>query len=81
MEMRYVVRAEFDREAKVWVAEGQNFDGLVTEAATLDELKAKLEVMVPEILELNGLIPSSAGGDEDVPFDLLAAAHGQRCHV
>lgn len=44
------VRAEWDEEAKVWVAEGTNLPGLVTEAETAELLLDKLRVMVPELL-------------------------------
>jgi len=44
------VRAEWDEEAKVWVAEGVNLSGLVTEADTVELLLDKLRVMVPELL-------------------------------
>lgn len=52
----YVVRAFWDAEAKVWVAESDDVPGLATGAATLDELVSKLSVMIPELLELNGHI-------------------------
>jgi hypothetical protein len=44
------IRAEWDDEAKVWVAEGVNLPGLVTEADTVEHLLSKLRVMVPELL-------------------------------
>jgi hypothetical protein len=44
------VRADWDDEAKVWVAEGVNLPGLVTEADTVELLLEKLRVMVPELL-------------------------------
>jgi predicted RNase H-like HicB family nuclease len=60
MEQRvYVVTAIWDDEAKVWVAESDDVPGLVTEAATLDELQAKIRVLVPELLELNDQMPES----------------------
>ena len=49
------VQALWDWEAGVWVAESDNVPGLATEAATLEELLAKLAVMVPELLEENGV--------------------------
>ncbi|WP_448377614.1 DUF1902 domain-containing protein [Fervidobacterium sp.] len=49
------VRASWDGEAGVWVAESQDVPGLATEAPTLEELLAKLAVMVPELLEENGV--------------------------
>jgi len=49
------VQALWDGEAGVWVAESDDVTGLATEAATLEELLAKLAVMVPELLEENGV--------------------------
>ena len=49
------VQALWDWEAGVWVAESDDVPGLATEAATLEELLAKLAVMVPELLEENGV--------------------------
>lgn len=49
------VQAFWDAEAGVWVAESPDVPGLATEAETLEELWAKLAVMVPELLEENGL--------------------------
>ena len=40
---------------KVWVASSADIDGLATEAATLEELRDKVLVMVAELAELNGL--------------------------
>jgi predicted RNase H-like HicB family nuclease len=49
----YVVRAFWDGEAGIWVAESDDVPGLATGAATLDELVSKLAVMIPELLELD----------------------------
>ncbi len=61
------IRATWDEDAKVWVAESDDVPGLATEADTLDALFAKLQVIVPALLELND-------GDRPagVPFELLA---------
>ncbi len=47
------VIAKWDDEAKVWVAFSDDVPGLATEADTLDELVAKIKVMVPELLAEN----------------------------
>jgi predicted RNase H-like HicB family nuclease len=46
-----VVRATWDNEANVWVAESLNLPGLVTEAETLDALDAKLPGLIQDLLE------------------------------
>lgn len=67
MEKVLFIRAEWDAEAGVWVAMSDDVPGLATEAETLEALSAKLEIMVPELLNANGY----PGGPE-VPFELLA---------
>lgn len=64
------VRAFWDGEAKVWVAESSDVPGLVTEAGGLDALQAKLRVLIPELLEANGL---PAPAEADFTVELLAA--------
>ena len=51
-----VVRAFWDDEAEVWVATSDDVPGLVTEAATKEELLVKLQIMIPELLEANGVV-------------------------
>jgi predicted RNase H-like HicB family nuclease len=50
----FFVRAEWDEEAQVWVASSDDVPGLATEAETVERLSAKLQKMVPELLEANG---------------------------
>jgi predicted RNase H-like HicB family nuclease len=52
----YTVRADWDEQAATWVAEGEDVPGLVTGADTFEALVEKLRVMVPEMLELNGVL-------------------------
>ena len=63
----YEVRAFWDPEASVWVAESEDVPGLVTEAETVEQLIAKLQVMVPELLEANGFAM-----EKDVSIKLVA---------
>lgn len=51
------VRAFWDAETGVWVAESADVPGLVTEAPGLDSLKAKLGVLIPELLAAIGRLP------------------------
>jgi hypothetical protein len=48
-----VISAEWDPDARVWVATSDDVPGLATEAATMEALAQKLRVMVPELLALN----------------------------
>jgi hypothetical protein len=45
--MALTVRAAWDAEASVWVAESDDVPGLITEADDLDALMSKLRVMIP----------------------------------
>jgi len=45
----------WDGEAGVWVATSEDVPGLVAEADSIDALSDKLEVLVPELLLVNGL--------------------------
>ncbi len=54
-----LVRADWDDDAGVWVASSGDVPGLVTEAETLEILTAKVKVMIPELLEANGIICDS----------------------
>lgn len=53
MSKPYLVRAEWDAEAKVWVAMSDDVIGLITEAETIEALHTKLQTMVPELLAAN----------------------------
>ena len=50
------IRAEWDEEAKVWVATSDVVPGLATEAVTMEALAEKLRVMIPELLMANNLL-------------------------
>jgi predicted RNase H-like HicB family nuclease len=64
------VNAEWDAEANVWVATSDDVPGLITEADTLEELQKKLVVMIPELLEANGILPQS--DIREIPLNLIA---------
>ena len=60
------VHAEWDEDARVWVATSNDVPGLATEAETVEGLIAKLERMIPELLEAN-----EGETAAEVPFELL----------
>lgn len=62
------VQASWDSDAGVWVALSDDIPGLVAESASLDELFQELQVLIPELLALNGI----QGGDR-ARFQLVAA--------
>jgi predicted RNase H-like HicB family nuclease len=63
------VTAFWDSEASVWVAESEDVPGLVTEGETVEQLLSKLQIMVPELLEANGVLPA---GEKEIPIRLVA---------
>ncbi len=64
------INAIWDDEASVWVATSEDVPGLVTEASTCDDLVSKLKIMIPELLEANGVIENDSS--EEIPFKLLS---------
>jgi len=63
------VRAFWDAEAGVWVAESADVPGLVTEATGLDLLKSKLDALIPELMAANGMVESA---QLSIPVELIA---------
>lgn len=61
-----LVNAVWDDEAQVWVATSDDVPGLATEAETWEALMAKLRILVPELLEANGIADL-----DDVPLEVL----------
>ena len=62
----FFVRAEWDEDARVWVATSDDVPGLATEEATMEALIQKLKVIIPELLEANGVEV-----DQEVPFEVM----------
>ena len=70
VERVYGVQCVWDPEAKVWVASSDDVPGLATGADTLDGLVDKLKVVIPDLLEANGLL--GLDGSSDIPFTITA---------
>lgn len=69
----FEIRAFWDDEAAVWVAESDDVPGLITESPTIEALVKKLECLIPELLELNGVDID----DQSVPFHLRSEFSGK----
>jgi len=65
----YHVTAEWDDDAKVWVASSDDVPGLATGAETFEGLIERLKIVIPELLVENGLLSASI---ESVPFEVRA---------
>ena len=71
----YQVVAKWDSEANVWVAESDDVPGLVAEAESPNTLTAKLRILIPELLQLNGVLPN------DEPVEFLVRYHHEESGV
>lgn len=56
----FEIRAQWHSEAGVWVAESEDVPGLVAEADSPNALVEKLRTLIPELLELNGVLSDRA---------------------
>jgi predicted RNase H-like HicB family nuclease len=65
----YQVVAEWDEDARVWVAWSEDVPGLATGADTFEDLVEKLKIVIPELLVENGLLPA---GTDTVTFAIKA---------
>ena len=63
-----IVHADWDPEAGVWVATTPDVRGLVTEAETVESLRAKLPGMIQDLLEESGV------ADLPVSIEIIARA-------
>jgi predicted RNase H-like HicB family nuclease len=67
-----VVHADWDPEAGVWVATTQDIRGLVTEADSIEMLRAKLPGMILDLLEEDGVL------DLPASIEIVAQASSRR---
>lgn len=63
-----VVTADWDPEASVWVATSRDLRGLVTEAESVEALRAKLPGMILDLLEEAGV------SDPPASIEIIARA-------
>lgn len=66
------IHAQWDDEARVWVATSEDVPGLITEAPSMTALVERLKVIIPELMELNRGITGQA-----FPFHIT----GERCAI
>jgi hypothetical protein len=72
----FTVKAVWDDDAKVWVAESDDVPGLITESNTIPALVEKLKYLIPDLLDENGY----PDGDEiafKVTSEIEAVTHRQ----
>jgi hypothetical protein len=66
-----VFKAVYDEEARVWLVSDDTL-GIATEADTLEVLEYKLQTMVPEFADLNGVV---------LPRPIKFAIHAEKATV
>ena len=71
---KLLVTAQWDDEASVWVATSDDIPGLVTEAATLDDLLKRIIAVTPELLADNAQLIDGSAGIADL-LDLHVISH------
>lgn len=74
MTSTYHVRAEWDQDAGVWVAASDDVPGLSTEAGTIEALTERLRLIIPDLLEANGLLPAGTQA-RAISFELTSHRH------
>lgn len=63
-----IVRADWDPEAKVWVASSADIAGLAVEAETIEALEGKVVAALSDLIELNGFESSLS----EIPVHIMA---------
>jgi hypothetical protein len=71
--MSVMVKAEFDDEAKVWVATSADVPGLVAEDKDLEKLLDTVGELIPILLAENDMLPQGHGAFE-LPMHVAAQA-------
>ena len=66
----YLVRAKWDNEAQVWVADSDDIPGVAAEAESREKLQDKLAVLIPEMIELNNVEV-----DQTEPLEIVIHYH------
>lgn len=81
MSMEYIgsvqVVAEWDPEARVWVATSDDVPGLVAEHSDFAALQTMVAELVPTLMIENGLLSdpeNPAGGQRSIPIHIAAHA-------
>lgn len=67
MHKKFLVTAQWDSDAGVWVATSDDIPGLVTEAKSLDDLLERVLAVAPELLDDNAHLLD----DVEHPGDLI----------
>lgn len=55
MKKEYIVKFDWDDEAKVWIATSNDIIGLILESESLEKLMKRVKLAAPELIDLNHL--------------------------
>jgi predicted RNase H-like HicB family nuclease len=64
----FIIKAEWDAEAQVWVAESDDVPGLAAEAKSIEALRPKILAMIADLIEENDM---KVDGD-DIAIHIIA---------
>jgi len=60
------IRVEWDEDALIWVATSDDVPSLATEESNIERLIEKLKIMIPELLDANGI-----DREDEIPFEII----------
>jgi predicted RNase H-like HicB family nuclease len=64
----FIIKADWDAEAQVWVAESDDVPGLAAEAKSIEALRPKLLAMISDLIEENDMQVDGA----DIAIHIIA---------
>ncbi|MFC7049647.1 DUF1902 domain-containing protein [Emcibacter nanhaiensis] len=73
---KYIVKAIWDEEAKVWSVDETDVPGLAACAPTPSDLVEILMDLIPQLVELNDGCIEHSKDHQSVPFELFAQYDG-----
>lgn len=72
------VEAFWDEEALVWIATSDDVPGLVTEAATMEQLIPKLKILIPDLLQANAMFAEGEAAADNAKTGFCGAWEDDR---
>ncbi|UZK69128.1 DUF1902 domain-containing protein [Sphingomonas sp. S1-29] len=73
----WMVRSEYDPEARVWYVADSDIPGIAADAATLEALAEKIGRLLPDLLDLNASLVADVARLEG-PHSIRIVAHHER---
>ncbi|WP_033922955.1 DUF1902 domain-containing protein [Sphingomonas sp. 37zxx] len=73
----WMVRAEYDPEARVWYVSDSDIPGIAADAETLETLAEKIGQMLPDLLDVNAALIADTARLSG-PHSIRIVAHHER---